>query len=148
MQQTTGAWLEALILAHLDELTDELVQVAQRDLPAYAGLPGEEITARFVWIYRGTALALGQGDLAPRNAERDAGVARRMRGSATAADMMHLTGVIEGALQRLIQAASADQPARQAEALRQMRAMQNNMRLAFSNLNIRLLTDPASIPES
>ena len=142
MDQSTGLWLARLMRANMDELAIEVTADARRRVPVYAAMPTQELHAAFIVSFRTVAETFATGDLTPMRDHLRAIVEERIRTGASATSLIEVISCTRTAIDHLIDRESSAGPDRKAEAKRLSASVFNNMRLIFSEANLRALTQP------
>src|SRR5579859_1610102 len=146
METPTGRWIAELILAHIDELAVEVATIARQTIPLYASLPPDVVKQRFVESYQAQAQTFAQGSMEPLRAYMEPTITARIQSGADAASLIQLVTVLHDGVRRLIEQDRAANPARANEAVRQVETVNKNLRLMFSEINLRYLTKPPKPP--
>ena len=142
MDQSTGLWLARLMRAHMDDLATEVTADARRHVPVYAAMPGEDLHAAFITSFRTVAETFATGDLTPMRDHLRAIVEERIRSGASATSLIDVVSCTRAAIDRLIDREGGAAEDRKAEAKRLSASVFNNMRMIFSEANLRALTQP------
>jgi hypothetical protein len=139
METPIGTWLSQLVLAHLDELAQEMAAEARRTMPMYRAMDPEVVQPLFVALYQVLAQSFAVGDIAPLRSYLERVTADRIRDGASADGFIKLAGLSQQGITRLIQQELAQNPARAADAIRMAQTVNNNARLILSEINLRLI---------
>jgi|SwirhisoilCB3_FD_contig_41_2220259_length_506_multi_2_in_0_out_0_1 hypothetical protein len=139
METPIGTWLSQLVLAHLDELAQEMAAEARRTMPMYRAMDPEVVQPLFVALYQVLAQSFAVGDIAPLRSYLERVTADRIRDGASADGFIKLAGLSQQGITRLIQQELAQNPERAADAIRMAQTVNNNARLILSEINLRLI---------
>ena len=139
METPIGTWLSQLVLAHLDELAQEMAAEARRTMPMYRAMDPEVVQPLFVALYQVLAQSFAVGDIAPLRSYLERVTADRIRDGASADGFIKLAGLSQQGITRLIQQELAQNPECAADAIRMAQTVNNNARLILSEINLRLI---------
>ena len=142
MDESTGSWLARLMRANMDELATEVAAAARQRVPVYAAMPPQELHTAFVTSFQTVAETFATGHLTPMRDHLRAIVEERIRTGASATSLIEVISCTRTAIDHLIDRESSAGPDRKAEAKRLSASVFNNMRLIFSEANLRALTQP------
>jgi hypothetical protein len=140
MDQPIGRWLSHLMLTNIDELATEVTADARQRVPVYAAMPPQELHAAFITSFQTVAATFATGDLTPMRDHLREIVEERIRTGASATSLIEVISSTRAAIDHLIERESGADEARKAEAKRLSATVFNNMRMIFSEANLRALT--------
>jgi hypothetical protein len=142
MRATTADWLAASITAHRDTLAGDLGAFAQEQVPFYASTDREQLLRGMQRYFEALARAVADTDMAPLRTYLEQTIATQIQQGAEGATYIELINYADDLVAALIEH-EASGAAQGDDARRTARSMGRNARLIVSEVNLKLLIDPA-----
>ncbi len=142
MTATTADWLAASITAHSAVLAGDLGAFAQQQVPFYSTIDRARLLAGMQRYFEARARAIADTDMAPLRAYLEQTLSAQIQQGAEGAIYIGLINHADDLVAALI-AHEAPNAAQGDDARRTARSTSRNARLIVSEINLKLLTDPA-----
>jgi hypothetical protein len=142
VNESIETWVANLIRVHLDMLAMSAAARACELIPTYRTMDTPQLQAAFANLYQAIAATVGEADPAPLRSHLEQHIPQRLHQGMAVTDLLHLSVVLEGELERLVtqQAAAAAIPPD--PAIRLLQAIQTRVRMIVSGINLQVLATP------
>ncbi len=142
MRATTADWLAASITAHRDRLAGDLGAFAQQQVPFYSTFDRAQLLEGMQQYFEAMARAIAGTDMTPLRAYLEQTIAAQIQQGAEGANYIGLINYADDLVAALITQEATD-AAQGDDARRTASSTSRNARLIVSEINLKLLIDPA-----